>query len=226
MPNRPDSFKFFLIGGAFLSATAGFVDAATILAPGHLAVSHVTGSVAKLAVATASDYKVDTHLVLFGVGAFIIGSAISGAVLDSTQLKVGRRYGFLLAFEGMLLAVAATLLSQGASTGVILAAVACGLQNAMATQYSGAIVRTTHVTGLVTDIGISLGKWVSRRNVEGWRVVLYLTLALSFAGGAFGGAELYSRFGGFALYGPAMVISLLGIGYTGFLQFRPRGLAE
>lgn len=220
MQNRPGSFKFFLIGGAFLAATAGFVDAATILAPGHLAVSHVTGSVARLAVASASDFSVDTQLVLAGVAAFLVGSAISGAVLESTQLKVGRRYGLLLAFEGILLAMAATFLSQGATKGVIIAAVACGLQNAMATQYSGAIVRTTHVTGLVTDIGISLGKWVARRNVEGWRVVLHLTLALSFAAGAFGGAELYSRFGGYALYGPAFVIMLLGIGYTGFLQFR------
>jgi uncharacterized membrane protein YoaK (UPF0700 family) len=33
-----------------------------------------------------------------------------------------------------------------------------GLQNAMITKISKAEVRTTHVTGLVTDIGIELGK--------------------------------------------------------------------
>ena len=35
---------------------------------------------------------------------------------------------------------------------------ACGLQNAMCTSHFGAIVRTTHVTGTVTDIGSTLGR--------------------------------------------------------------------
>lgn len=33
-----------------------------------------------------------------------------------------------------------------------------GLQNAIITKLSGARIRTTHVTGLVTDMGIELGK--------------------------------------------------------------------
>jgi uncharacterized membrane protein YoaK (UPF0700 family) len=35
-----------------------------------------------------------------------------------------------------------------------------GLQNAVITKISQAEIRTTHVTGLVTDLGIELGKWV------------------------------------------------------------------
>ncbi|WP_261534579.1 YoaK family protein, partial [Burkholderia multivorans] len=35
-----------------------------------------------------------------------------------------------------------------------------GLQNAMITKISKAEIRTTHVTGLVTDIGIELGKLI------------------------------------------------------------------
>jgi uncharacterized membrane protein YoaK (UPF0700 family) len=41
-----------------------------------------------------------------------------------------------------------------------------GLQNAMITKLSGAEIRTTHMTGIVTDIGIELGKlfyWNSSR---------------------------------------------------------------
>ena len=33
-----------------------------------------------------------------------------------------------------------------------------GLQNAVITQISRAVIRTTHVTGLLTDLGIELGK--------------------------------------------------------------------
>ena len=41
--------------------------------------------------------------------------------------------------------------------GALLAAMACGLQNAMVTTYSGALVRTTHLSGMFTDLGIGLG---------------------------------------------------------------------
>lgn len=214
MNNQPSNFVFFLIGGALLSATAGFVDASTILAPGQLAVSHVTGSVAKLAVDTASGGSLSTGLIFGGIGAFFLGSALSGAALESTQLRLGRRYGVLLSIEGLLLTAAALLLISGEAKGVILAAAACGLQNAMATQYSGAIVRTTHVTGLVTDLGITLGKWVSRKPVESWRAILHTTLALSFGLGAFTGAKLYATYGGAILFGPAITILLLGAAYA------------
>ena len=33
-----------------------------------------------------------------------------------------------------------------------------GLQNALITKLSRAEIRTTHITGIVTDIGIELGK--------------------------------------------------------------------
>ncbi|WP_316568022.1 DUF1275 family protein [Myxococcus sp. MxC21-1] len=38
-----------------------------------------------------------------------------------------------------------------------------GLQNALVTRVSGAVVRTTHITGILTDIGIQvvrLGSWL------------------------------------------------------------------
>ena len=35
-----------------------------------------------------------------------------------------------------------------------------GLQNAIVTKLSNAVIRTTHMTGIVTDLGIELGKLV------------------------------------------------------------------
>jgi uncharacterized membrane protein YoaK (UPF0700 family) len=43
---------------------------------------------------------------------------------------------------------------------VVLLCFIMGLQNAVITKISKAEIRTTHITGLVTDIGIELGKWV------------------------------------------------------------------
>jgi hypothetical protein len=36
-------------------------------------------------------------------------------------------------------------------------------QNAMVTAYSGAVLRTTHITGMSTDIGIVIGKYLRDR---------------------------------------------------------------
>jgi uncharacterized membrane protein YoaK (UPF0700 family) len=40
------------------------------------------------------------------------------------------------------------------------ASAACGLQNAMVSTYSGAIIRTTHITGTVTDLGAMIGQYL------------------------------------------------------------------
>lgn len=39
-------------------------------------------------------------------------------------------------------------------------AVACGMQNGMVTTWSGAVVRTTHFTGTITDTGLVIGHWL------------------------------------------------------------------
>jgi uncharacterized membrane protein YoaK (UPF0700 family) len=91
---------------------------------------------------------------------------------------------------------------------------ACGLQNALATQYSAAVVRTTHITGIVTDLGIALGKFVAGRGVDGWRVWLYLGLLFGFASGGAAGGQAFHALGVGALWVPAIGVGTLGAGYT------------
>jgi uncharacterized membrane protein YoaK (UPF0700 family) len=78
-----------------------------------------------------------------------------------------------------------------------------GLQNAIITKVSQAEIRTTHITGMVTDIGIELGKAIYwNRNsalppvrAEGRSLLLLsMLVAMFFAGGAVG-ALAYPRFG-------------------------------
>ena len=68
-----------------------------------------------------------------------------------------------------------------------------GLQNAIVTKLSGAVIRTTHVTGMLTDIGIDLGRRLfaagAREAPAGDlpRLLLLSSLvALFFAGGVVG----------------------------------------
>jgi uncharacterized membrane protein YoaK (UPF0700 family) len=69
-----------------------------------------------------------------------------------------------------------------------LAAWACGMQNALATRYHGVILRTTHITGLLTDLGQLLGMRLRGHPIELWKITTPLLLSLAFASGAAMGA--------------------------------------
>lgn len=81
-----------------------------------------------------------------------------------------------------------------------------GLQNAVITKISRAEIRTTHITGIVTDIGIELGKlayWNASRGVaqrhhvvaDRERLGLLTALAASFVGGGLIGAFGFQALG-------------------------------
>ena len=58
------------------------------------------------------------------------------------------------------LLVAATFMEDGIAARYV-ASAACGVQNGLATHWGGAVIRTTHVTGLFTDVGLLLGRLAS-----------------------------------------------------------------
>ena len=89
---------------------------------------------------------------------FLIGAYACGLLIDKNQVHfLGKAfYGLALVLNSSLLVTAAFI--PGRLLPVCLVSAACGLQNAMCTSHFGAIIRTTHVTGTVTDIGSTLGR--------------------------------------------------------------------
>lgn len=187
-----------LAGGMALAALAGYVNA-VVLTLYAVPVSHVTGALARLGGATAALDSRGALAALLLVGAFFAGALVSGAVIGSASVQVGRRYGVVLMLEGALLALATALLPTHAIAGAALAALACGLQNAMASTFRGLVLRTTHMTGVVTDLGLLLGHGLRGRPVEPWRVGFLGGLFAGFATGAVAGAWLERRLGPAAL---------------------------
>jgi uncharacterized membrane protein YoaK (UPF0700 family) len=70
-----------------------------------------------------------------------------------------------------------------------------GMQNAMVPLVSGAVVRTTHLTGTFTDLGIELAEWARPGQPESThltaKVKLRVTIIASFLSGALSGAYLF-----------------------------------
>jgi uncharacterized membrane protein YoaK (UPF0700 family) len=200
-------------GAALLSGIAGMVNAVGLLGAFHHGVTHLSGSASALGVGLAQGrWGVALHMLVL-LAVFVAGAALSSVIVRGSELELGHRYGVALLVESLLLSAAAVLLHQRLSGAAYLLSAAAGLQNAMASTYSGAIVRTTHVTGVFTDIGILLGNVLRGGGLELKKLSLMLTIGLGFSVGSLAGALGYGAWGYGALWGPAAMTGGAGVVY-------------
>lgn len=201
-------------GTWLLAFNAGGINAVGLLSLEHQSISHVTGSASWLGLAIAQGRVLSAlHLAMVCM-AFFGGAALSGWIIKDSTLKLGRRYSICLLIEGFLLMTALMAFKQGFLSAALWASAACGIQNAMVSTYSGAIIRTTHITGTVTDLGIALGHWLRALPVDGRRVRLHLVVVSGFLVGATGGAIAWLRWSFDALWLPVAVCFGMALAYA------------
>ncbi len=206
--------RWVWIGAIALACVAGMVNVIGFLGFEHQAISHLTGTTSLLGAALADgDGRAIAHL--WGVLiAFCLGATLSGLIIQDQTLQLGRRYGVVLTVEALLLAASVPLFQQEQIWGGLLAATACGLQNAMVTTYSGALVRTTHLSGMFTDLGIGLGHLIRGRPLPMRRLTLSGLIISGFLVGGVIGAWLFRRWSYEALFAPALLTGMTGLGYV------------
>ncbi|BFM13108.1 YoaK family protein [Simiduia litorea] len=204
--------KWVELGAFLLALVAGVVNAIGLLGFEHQSVSHLSGTATLLGTSLLSASLQHT-LHLFGVLlSFVVGSAVAGFLLHGSTLKLGRHYDTALVAEAALLILALWLLSGGNFYGHFFASAACGLQNALATTYSGAVIRTTHVTGIFTDLGIMMGSFVRGEPLDQRKAKLFVVIIVGFIVGGTLGALLYAQYQFFALLFPtAVCLSLAAV---------------
>ncbi len=208
--------RWVWVGAVTLACIAGMVNVTGYLGFEHLAVSHLTGTTSLLGAALADgDWRSVRHLWAILI-AFSLGAMLSGLIIQDSALRLGRRYGAALALESALLLAAVPLFSSQPLNGALLAAMACGLQNAMVTTYSGAIVRTTHLSGMFTDLGIGLGHLIRGKPLPMRRLTLSGLIISGFLGGGVLGTWLFRALHYHALLIPAALTGLTGLGYAGY----------
>jgi uncharacterized membrane protein YoaK (UPF0700 family) len=151
--------------GSVLAFVAGAANAGGFLAVGQYT-SHMTGMLSSVA-----DHLVLGQLLLALGGFGALFAFLSGAVSTAWLVNWGKRRNLHSAYALPILLEALLLLIFGLAGAamqlltavvlpltVVLLCFIMGLQNAVITKISGARIRTTHVTGLLTDLGIELGK--------------------------------------------------------------------
>ena len=179
----------------------------------HQAVTHLTGNTSMLAAAIAALDGAATLHFLTTIGAFFVGTVVSGFVIQDSTLQLGRRYGVALLLESLLLCAAVPLMEQGKDAGLYCAACACGLQNAMVSTFSGTVVRTTHLSGMFTDLGIFLGHALRGLPVDRQRLRLCFLIISAFLSGGIVGAAAFHHIGYNTLLIPALFTGVTALVY-------------
>ena len=200
-------------GAWALAFIAGVVNIVGLLGFEHQAITHLTGNTSLLAAALATrDLSATLHFAAL-IGAFIAGTVLSGFLIQDSTLRLGRRYGVALLLVSLLLYVSVPLLEHKSVYGMYAAACACGLQNAMVSTYSGAVVRTTHVSGMFTDLGIFLGHALRGLAVDSRRLRLCLLVISGFLSGGIVGTFAFQVFSYSALLFPASLTAVVSVIY-------------
>jgi uncharacterized membrane protein YoaK (UPF0700 family) len=205
--------RWVLWGALMLAFIAGIINAVGFLGFQHQGITHLTGTTTLLGIAMAGGDAHNALRLLAVIVSFLAGATLSGFIIQNSALKLGRRYGVALFIESVLLFIAVPLLRRHNAIGDYLASCACGLQNAMVSTYSGAVLRTTHVSGVFTDLGIFFGHLLRRLPVDWRRFRLWSALVLAFFSGGVFGASLFLRFSYDTLYLPATLTGVVGLAY-------------
>ncbi len=206
--------------GAFLLAmNAGMINTMGLLTSLHQSISHMTGNVSFFALALAQfDYDLMLFLVLI-ILCFVLGSFYSGFILGNGHLKLGRRYGTPLSLVSIFLLLCWLFLPYFPRYALLWAAAAMGIQNAMVSHYRGAIIRTTHLSGVLTDIGLAFGYMLRGLKVDARRLLLHFLILIGFASGGLIAIVLYHLFAIDAFLAPFVLTSLVSILYW-YLYFQ------
>ena len=100
-----------------------------------------------------------------------------------------------------------------------------GVQNAMISHYKGTIIRTTHLSGVLTDLGLALGYRLRGLNVDRRRIILHLVILFGFFLGRLVASMIYPYLKLNSFLVPALLSWILSIVYW-VIYFRYRRIQE
>ena len=214
---KRDPLEFIVIvsGATILSFNAGFVNAICILTH-KFGVTHVTGSSSGMGIAFATaDFEMSMVLLCL-ISSYCAGSCFVGVFLQSRTFSLGEEYGKIFIF-GSLIWLAA-FLSQWffplSFVSMYLCAFGSGLQNAMTSNYSGNVLRTSHMTGVVCDIGIIIGRMIQGKEGELYRLYLLVPIYIAFVIGGVLATIMHAELGEICLLFNFVFFLIVGVSYS------------
>lgn len=212
---------------SLLSFVAGIVNVVGFLSVQRLT-TNVTGHFAFFVDEVFKLNFAESFIYFFYILFFFLGSFFSSLLVEIISLKSERSIFVIpTIIESVILFTVAAfggiLTKYNPDIIAFSLLFAMGLQNSLVTRISNAIVRTTHLTGLFTDLGIELSQlFFYKQKEQQGKLISTIKLRLRiiiffFLGGLLGGI-FYSYLGLYVLLIPATML-IIGLYYDN-LKFK------
>lgn len=159
-------------------------------------ISHVTGLLSYFSIAVVNNDSLKLKVMLLSIVSYLVGSIISGFIIGTREFALKKRYGYISSSIGLSILIVFEVFKTHDIKIVYIMALLMGLQNGMILNFKGVIVRLTHMTGNLTDLGVHLGYMLKGKFKENVTQVLipFLSLIVFVIGASFG-AYLFLHFG-------------------------------
>lgn len=210
------TFEHNLKIAALLSFVAGVVNVVGFISV-HVLTTNVTGHFAFFADDMLRLNIRGGFIFFLYIFTFFMGSFVSNVLVETMYKKIGKHTFIIpIALEItvlLTLSFAGDYFYKAQPHAIALCLLfIMGLQNSLVTKISNAVVRTTHLTGLFTDLGIETSQLFFYTSGE-QRKKLSRTIGLRlriivffFTGGVLGGL-LYAKIGFYSLLIPSAILS-------------------
>jgi uncharacterized membrane protein YoaK (UPF0700 family) len=198
-----------------LAFIAGAINAGGFLVV-HQYTSHMTGIISVAADSIVLGQWYSAAAMLLYIVSFICGAATTALLVNwAKKYHLHSRYALPMTLEASLLLIFG-IVNTDVSYIIALLCFLMGLQNAVITKISDMSIRTTHITGTATDVGIEIGRMLyagKYADYDKGKISLHLSIIAMFLIGGITGAY------GFKYIGFSTVIPLAI--YLLFLAFIP-----
>lgn len=202
-----------------LTFSAGVVNAIAFLEYSSVA-THQTGNLTQLGLQIANG---DLSLIAFHGGlvvAYVTGATIAGSVFPHQQFRPLHRYGLFIALLSLFLLVNLVLLPQ--SLMVLILALIVGALNGMFIFFRGSVVRTTHMMGVLTDLGQVISRFIKGSDQVSLGHVIFLLINIGmYLMGVALGAKLNQQLNFNVLYGVVAFNLLIAAYYEAMYHLFP-----
>jgi uncharacterized membrane protein YoaK (UPF0700 family) len=209
--NQTQIFKVYTVAG-LMALIAGYINSAMLI-EFSIPVSQMSGVASQVSAhLVAFDWSLLSIAMLILIS-FILGAFISGLLIGQQPYNETPNYGYGLILNSVLLTLAALFSFQHSVFSVLLSAMACGIQNALVASYRGLQLRTTHMTGNATDIGVHFAEKIKSKTPWSWQSNVLVVLLTTYILGGVIGIYAYVAMPNWSLIFPGVLTGILGIVY-------------